>query len=94
MSVASTTALRTYVSIRLPNSICSWMPVAPVGTNEFFSHRGQVGHPSPDPVSRTAPPVTTIPMFATIDARASRRRPTGRKRGEAFAAPIGFTASS
>ena len=28
-------------------------------------HLGQVGHPSPEPVKRTRPPVTTMTMFMT-----------------------------
>ena len=36
-------------------------------------HRGQVGQPRPEPVSRTAPPVTTIAMLATRLAQASIR---------------------
>ena len=38
---------------------------------------GQVGQPSPEPVSRTAPPVITMRTLATIDAYASRRNTWG-----------------
>jgi hypothetical protein len=39
--------------------------------------RGQVGQPSPDDVSRTAPPVTTMAVLATTLASASRRTVLG-----------------
>ena len=35
--------------------------------------RGQVGHPSPLPVSRTTPPVTTMRTLTTSEATASGR---------------------
>src|SRR5690554_609376 len=38
------------------------MPISGVGMRESAVQVGQVGHPSPDPVSRTAPPV---PIMAT-----------------------------
>jgi len=44
-----------------------------VGTSECAEQRGQVGQPSPDPVNRTAPPVTTMVRLATIVASASLR---------------------
>src|SRR5262249_42711527 len=69
------------VSVRLPNSISSWPATAPVGTYDVAVHRGQVGQPSPEPVSRTAPPVTTIPTLATRLASASRRSRSGLTRG-------------
>src|SRR3954447_10076256 len=43
------------------------------GTKDPSVQRGQVGQPSPDPVSRTTPPVTTMPMLTTRDATAARR---------------------
>src|SRR5262249_59941722 len=79
--VASVTAASTEVSVRLPNSISSWPATAPVGTYEAAVQRGQVGQPSPEPVSRTAPPVTTIPTLATKLASASRRSRSGLTRG-------------
>ena len=55
----------TEVSVRLPNSISLWMPCSWYGTgvNEPGTHSGQLGHPSPNPVRRTSPPVTTMPIF-------------------------------
>jgi hypothetical protein len=44
---------------------------------------GQVGQPSPEPVSRTTPPVTTIAEFATTEATASRRTVVAEGRGRA-----------
>ncbi|GAA2794101.1 hypothetical protein GCM10020219_076690 [Nonomuraea dietziae] len=35
-------------------------------------HLGQVGQPSPDPVTRTAAPVTVMPALAITDNRAHR----------------------
>ena len=58
--VATATAASTKVSVRLPNSIGRWTSSAPCGVNDRSVHRGQVGQPSPEPVSRTAPPVTTM----------------------------------
>src|SRR4051794_39146862 len=49
------------------------MPMARCGTNDCSVHRGQVGQPSPDPVSRTTPPVTTISTFTTREDTAAGR---------------------
>jgi hypothetical protein len=49
-----------------------WMFIARYGVSDWSVHRGQVGHPSPLPVSLTTPPVTTMRTFATTDATASR----------------------
>ncbi|OLB81180.1 MAG: hypothetical protein AUI14_04320 [Actinobacteria bacterium 13_2_20CM_2_71_6] len=68
----------TLVSVRLPNSIAPWYPSACVVTRDFSSHWGHDGQPRPEPVSRTAPPVITIPTLATSDARAVRRSRPGR----------------
>ena len=70
--VPTATATSTYVSIRLPNSMAPCTPSARWGTNDSSVHRGQVGQPSPEPVSRTSPPVSTISVFATTDAQAHR----------------------
>ncbi len=55
-------------------------------------HRGQVGQPSPEPDKRTAPPVTTIPMLATREPSARRRRVTGVAKN-ACTRLIAFTAT-
>jgi hypothetical protein len=68
-NVATAIAVSTNVSIRLPNSIASCRSSAPCGVNDSSVHRGQVGQPRPEPVSRTAPPVTTRPMLATSVAQ-------------------------
>ena len=62
--------------------------------------RGQVGQPSPDAVSRTTPPVTTMPMLATKEATAQRRSaaspltsrstPVAGRRGGAVTTSIGI----
>ena len=70
-NVAIAIAASTKVSIRLPNSIASCRSSAPCGRNDLSVHRGQVGQPSPEPVSRTAPPVTTSPQLATRVAQPS-----------------------
>ena len=59
------------VSSRLPNSIAPWRPSSPWATYDASVQRGHVGQPSPDPVRRTAAPVTTMPMLATRLATAS-----------------------
>jgi hypothetical protein len=41
--------------------------------NDSAVQRGHVGQPSPEPVSRTAPPVTTSTQLATSVAQASGR---------------------
>ena len=76
------TAASTKVSSRLPNSMSWCGPIAPWGVKESPLQRGQVGQPSPEPVRRTAPPVTTRATLATRVAQAKRRSqmltPTGR----------------
>src|SRR3954471_15570516 len=66
--------------MRLPNSIRLCASLASVGVYVAAVQRGHVGQPSPESVSRTAPPVTTIPALATTLANASRRtvRAVGR----------------
>ena len=68
----ATAAIRN-VTIRLPNSMTPWMPSSPCGVKDSSVHRGQVGQPSPEPVSRTTPPVTTIRMLAAREAQARGR---------------------
>ena len=52
-------------------------PSAPCGVNDPSVQRGQVGQPRPEPVSRTAPPVTTSTMLATSVAQPSGRSQRG-----------------
>jgi len=70
--------ITTNVSSRLPNSIqvlaVVW-PAVCVATRLRAVHAGQSGQPSPDWLSRTAPPVTMIPAFATTLASARPRMP-------------------
>ena len=66
--------------MRLPNSMYLWKPsgCSMVGVIEPSTHSGQVGQPRPLPVTRTSPPVTTMPTSATRFARrigASQREP-------------------
>ena len=75
-------ATSTNVSIRLPNSIAECTSSAPCGVNDRSVHRGQVGQPSPEPVRRTAPPVTTSTMLATSVAQRERPQP-GVEAGQA-----------
>ncbi|SCD61844.1 hypothetical protein GA0115246_1038510 [Streptomyces sp. SolWspMP-sol7th] len=79
MIAQPTAAHSTYVSIRLPNSMTPWNPISRVVVSEVSVHCGQVGQPSPDPVSRTAPPVTT--MTTVIIRASSAARSTVRRRG-------------
>ena len=70
---------RTPVSVRLPNSITPCTASSGVFTKLSSVQRGHVGQPSPEPVSRTAPPVTTIAPLATALARATREMAAGEK---------------
>ena len=47
------------LSSRLPNSIAPLMPISGVVVYDVFGASGQVGQPRPEPVRRTAAPVTT-----------------------------------
>jgi hypothetical protein len=71
--VSTATLISTKMSSRLPNSILPWIAYARVGTSESSVQVGHVGQPSPESVSRTIPPVSTIRQFATTDAHPSRR---------------------
>ena len=77
--VAIATATNTQVSRRLPNSMTPWMPISACGVYEPSVHCGQVGHPSPESVTRTAPPVTTSSTLAARSAiaQACRKRRLG-----------------
>ena len=59
-----------------------WTPSSPWGRYDDSVHLGQVGQPSPESVSRTAPPVTAMPMLATrlAHARGTSRSPRVRRR--------------
>jgi hypothetical protein len=72
-NVTIATAESTNVSVRLPNSMAEWKSRAPCGVNESSVQRGHVGQPRPEAVSRTAPPVSTMPMLAISVAQPSRR---------------------
>ena len=67
-------AARTKVRVRLPNSIAECRSSAPCGVNDSSVQRGHVGQPRPEPVSRTAPPVTTRAELATRVAQPSATR--------------------
>src|SRR5664279_8344 len=71
--VATATSTSTKVSCRLLNSISPWIAYFLVGVSDESVHLGQLGQPSPESVSRTAPPVTTITTFAITEARARPR---------------------
>src|ERR671927_610757 len=72
-SMSAATAARANVRRRLPNSMKPWMPISGVFTRDSLVHRGQVGQPSPEAVSRTAPPVTTRTVCPIRDSTAKRR---------------------
>ena len=61
------------MKVRLTNSIQPCSPVAPRGTSEPSSQLGQVGHPIPEPVSRTAAPDTTMAPTATSATATTER---------------------
>ena len=68
------------VTSRLPNSIHRWIsesPVSPPATRLRAVHSGQSGHPSPDWLSRTAAPVSTMAADAATPASAIRRMTAG-----------------
>jgi hypothetical protein len=79
------------VTIRFPNSISEWNWSG--GVRWVFVHVGQSEHPSPEPVTRTAAPVSTIAATATREARESRRSVEGAtersRRTRAVAASTG-----
>ena len=53
------------------------MPCSGTVTRFSCVHFGQVGHPKPDPVRRTKPPVTTIKICETSEAQAQNFRVAG-----------------
>ncbi len=70
-NIVIATITRTKVSRRLPNSMTPWIPISGVGTSDSAVQRGHVGHPSPDPVSLTSPPVPTIATWTASVAQAA-----------------------
>ena len=70
-NIVIATITRTKVSRRLPNSMTPWIPISGVGTRDSAVQRGHVGHPSPDPVSLTSPPVPTIATWTASVAQAA-----------------------
>ncbi len=90
----------TPVSVRFPNSMRSWYWLASVrtGVTEPGTHSGQVGQPRPLPVSRTTPPVTTMPISPTrLAMRIGRAHAAGARgiqpgRREATDTPSGYAA--
>lgn len=92
------TAATTNPSIRLPNSIAPCIPSSPCGTYDESVHCGQVGQPSPDPVSRTRPPVTTMPMLTATEAQPQRRTVSrlgsGTSRQKPLTGSVGWVGAS
>jgi hypothetical protein len=58
---------------RLTHSTMPWVSLAERGVKLSASQVGQVEQPRPDPVSRTAAPVTMMNTSAASVARAMRR---------------------
>ena len=79
----------TPVSVRLPNSITLCQLSSSVGISEPPVQLGQFGHPMPEPVSRTRPPVPTMMMLLASTSQASTRVPVPHRSpegGSTFAA--------
>ena len=70
-TVASTASPTIALTTRLLNSTIGCSENS--GVSDPGSHAGQVEQPSPEEVSRTAPPVTTIAVSATSATRVIRR---------------------
>ena len=79
MKVNRAMMIRTKVRSLLPNSITPCQPISGTVTKESSVHLGQVGQPSPEPVRRTKPPVTTIRIWLTKDAQAYDFKRLGEK---------------
>jgi len=77
---SSASSPTTPVSDRLPNSMTLWKPCSwwGAGVKDPGTHSGHVGQPSPLPVSRTTPPVTTMATSPMRLARRSGRTRDGR----------------
>src|SRR5690349_15647710 len=76
MTAAAAVSTTRKVSIRLPNSTAWWMPATSgcgTGVKLPGKHCGQVGHPSPEAVTRTMAPVTAMPPWVRITQAAMMR---------------------
>jgi hypothetical protein len=98
-ATAIATTPTTPVSVRLPNSMngCHVVASWTTGVNEPGSHCGHVEQPRPDPVRRTAPPVTTMPICATrFASRTARvqRRAAGQRGSGPGTPPAGAAAGA
>ena len=69
MTVRETSPVKT----RLTNSIMAFTSLAAWGVSRPASQFGHSGHPRPEPLSRTAPPVTMMTATRTMAANAMRR---------------------
>ena len=50
-----------------------WIPISGVLVSESAVHLGQVGQPSPEPVTRTTPPETISTPWPSSEATVKRR---------------------
>ncbi len=96
MMVQPTAAETTQVIMRLPNSMAPCTPMAEVAVRLSSLHLGQVSQPRPEPVSRTAPPVTTMTMLISSAASAARStvRGEGVQRAAMYATGLRTSSSS
>ncbi len=84
--MAATTTVSTTVTRRLPNSTREWNWRGGVRWPRVQS--GQSEQPSPEPVSRTAAPVTTMSETMTREATQRRRNPAAETVGRRDARPV------
>jgi hypothetical protein len=59
------------VTVRFTNSTMAWYSQG--ATSRSSEQVGQSGHPRPDPVIRTAPPVTMMKATAAVASPVTRR---------------------
>ena len=83
-TIATATMPTMIDSSRLPNSMPPWMPISGVATREASVQSGHVGHPSPDDVRRTAPPVPTMRTWVTRVSQDSTRTVRSTDAGSRF----------
>src|SRR5271166_3846260 len=83
--VTPTTTVMTTVTSRLPNSTRAWKCSG--GVRCPVEQLGQSAQPSPDPVRRTAAPLTTIRVTTTSESTQRRRKTTGETVGRRVARP-------